>query len=297
MVHHNTLTRFYTSHIYRVIDFINRNLSEPLNLDLLAQEAYFSPYHFHRIFTSIMGETPNAYVNRLRVERCANHLIRNPPLSITDIALITGFSSSAAFARSFKQNFGLSASEWRVYHKQEVESRDTRDRTLCKNLELNVRVRQMPGFHVAYTASLMDGYNLDTIDTAWQALCRWAAARDLLTPDNTLMEVSYDNPNVTPPHQCRYYACIEVPQHIPPDNVVGIMDIPAGKCAVYRFEGTQKEIQPTYKALYASWLPRNGYQPPYENPRRPCYAIFGLEPEDHPDGLISMDFCIPVVPV
>jgi AraC family transcriptional regulator len=64
----------------------------------------------------MIGETPNVFVNRLRVEKAANMLQKNPLLSITDIAFDCGFSSSAAFARSFKQYFGISASKWRKAH-------------------------------------------------------------------------------------------------------------------------------------------------------------------------------------
>lgn len=285
----------YTPHIYRVIALINDNLGEQLDLEALAEAAYFSPYHFHRIFTRIMGETPNVYVNRLRVERAANLLIRNPSLSITEIALMTGFSSSAAFARSFKQYFGRSASEWKIHYQQMIAGRDTANTELCQKVVKNVQVKPMPRFHVAYVISLLDGYAFHQIDEAWFRLSTWAAARDLLTPDTIALEVSYDNPDITPASKCRYYACLTVPDQVVADDVVGVMEIPAGKCGVYRFQGPRADIQPTYKALFSAWLPSSGYQPPYDDPRRPCYAICGLQPEQPEQDVFCMDMCIPVI--
>ncbi len=81
-----------TTRLNRVMLFINDNLAEKLTLEMLAKEACFSPYHFHRIFTAIIRETPNAYINRVRLERAANMLQSNPGMSITDIAFATGFS-------------------------------------------------------------------------------------------------------------------------------------------------------------------------------------------------------------
>ena len=59
----------YTARINRVIDYIERHLDEPLRLDTLARVANFSPYHFHRIFAALMGETLNQFIHRVRLGR------------------------------------------------------------------------------------------------------------------------------------------------------------------------------------------------------------------------------------
>ena len=51
--------------------FIDQNLSINLSLAIVANEAYYSPYHFHRIFTAIIGEPLNTYINRKRIEKAA----------------------------------------------------------------------------------------------------------------------------------------------------------------------------------------------------------------------------------
>lgn len=295
MVYQNESKTLYTPHIYRVIDFINENLSEPLNLELLAQEAYFSPYHFHRIFTSMIDETPNAFINRLRIEKAAKLLLSNPTLSITDIALISGFSSSATFARSFKQHFGLSASELKQSYASWMENTDYVNRKIYKGLSKNIQIIQMPRFHVAYVASLRDGYR--RADEAWEMLDKWAAAKDLLTLEATRLGISHDYSLITPLPRCRYYACITVPDHVPADDIVGIMDVPEGKYALYRFEGPLDKVKPTYEALTAIWIPRSGFQRAYDPPYRSAYEILRLGPEDHPDGLHILDIYLPIMPI
>ena len=103
----------YTARMNRVIDYIEQHLDEALSLDRLARVANFSKFHFHRIFRALMGETLGQFIKRLRVEKAAIQLTGNPKKSITEIAIDCGFSSSATFARAFKELLGVSATTWR----------------------------------------------------------------------------------------------------------------------------------------------------------------------------------------
>src|SRR5512137_2314544 len=104
----------YALRINRVIDYIEANIEKELSLETLAEVACFSRYHFHRLFGAITGEPLGRFIQRIRVEKAASKLIHNPKTSITQIALECGFSGSAAFARTFKEAFGMSAREWRA---------------------------------------------------------------------------------------------------------------------------------------------------------------------------------------
>ena len=99
----------YTARINRVIDFIEDNISEELSLEVLSKVACFSPFHFHRIFRGMVGETINQFTQRIRLEKATAQLVGNPKKSITGIALELGFSGSAVFARAFKEAFKMSA--------------------------------------------------------------------------------------------------------------------------------------------------------------------------------------------
>lgn len=106
----------YTNRMNQVLTYIKLNLKRPLTLEELAQTASFSPYHFHRVFTSVIGESPAAYTRKMRVEKAASLLVSRPRMSMTEIALECGFSSSSQFAKAFKAIKGMSASSYRSRH-------------------------------------------------------------------------------------------------------------------------------------------------------------------------------------
>ncbi|MFW5745740.1 MAG: helix-turn-helix domain-containing protein [Spirochaetota bacterium] len=102
----------YQARLNRVIDYIDGNLTEQLDLDALAGVASFSRYHFHRVFSAVMGETPGSYIQRLRLEKAAGHVAEDER-PITEIAMDLGFSSPSVFSRAFSDYFGVSPNRWR----------------------------------------------------------------------------------------------------------------------------------------------------------------------------------------
>ena len=98
--------------IKEVMRYIRRHISEPLDRETLAAVAGFSVPHFHRVFTAHVGESAISYIRRLRFERAARKL-RMGAVDITEVALAAGYDTHAAFSKAFKQQFGLSPSEFR----------------------------------------------------------------------------------------------------------------------------------------------------------------------------------------
>lgn len=92
--------------------YIRMHIQERLDRETLANVAGFSVPHFHRIFTTHVGESAIGYVRRLRLERAARKL-RMGAVDITEVALAAGYDTHAAFSKAFKQQFGLSPSEFR----------------------------------------------------------------------------------------------------------------------------------------------------------------------------------------
>ncbi len=78
----------------------------------MADAAAYSRFHFHRVFKSVMGETPGELRRRLLLERAAFQLARGPD-SVTEIAFTAGYESLEGFIRSFRRAFGLSPSSMR----------------------------------------------------------------------------------------------------------------------------------------------------------------------------------------
>lgn len=92
--------------------YIRTHLTEPLDRTRLAAIAGFSVPHFHRVFIEQVGESPNAYVRRLRMER-AGRKLRMGAVDIGEVALAAGYESHTAFSKAFKQHFGLSPQAFR----------------------------------------------------------------------------------------------------------------------------------------------------------------------------------------
>jgi AraC family transcriptional regulator len=102
----------YYERIDDVKHYIREHIDEPLKREALAAVAGFSVPHFHRIFTACVGENIASYVRRVRMER-AGRKLRMGAVDITEVALAAGYATHAAFGKAFKQQFGLSPSEFR----------------------------------------------------------------------------------------------------------------------------------------------------------------------------------------
>jgi AraC family transcriptional regulator len=102
----------YYKSINAVKQYIHEHIDEPLKREVLAAVAGFSVPHFHRLFSACAGEKIATYVRRVRMER-AGRKLRMGAVDITEVALAAGYKSHAAFGKAFKQQFGLSPSEFR----------------------------------------------------------------------------------------------------------------------------------------------------------------------------------------
>ena len=104
-------------HLLRTKDLIDRGYAGPLDVAMLAREAYASSAHFARSFRRAFGETPHRYLLRRRIER-ARELLRETDLRVTDVALEVGFASLSSFSHAFRELTGESpgayASRWRA---------------------------------------------------------------------------------------------------------------------------------------------------------------------------------------
>lgn len=103
--------------IQNTVDAIEAKLSNPIELEQLAEEAGMSFWHFLRVFRSIVGETPKDYIRRRRLTNAAFELLEHKK-NILEIALAAGFESHEAFTRAFKNQFNISPREFRFAGKQ-----------------------------------------------------------------------------------------------------------------------------------------------------------------------------------
>lgn len=103
---------FYAAAVERALRRITRSLDDAIDHTSLAQEAALSPFHFHRVFRGMVGETPLEMHRRLRLERAAS-LLLGTEVAVTTLAFDAGYESHEAFTRAFRQAFGESPTLFR----------------------------------------------------------------------------------------------------------------------------------------------------------------------------------------
>jgi AraC family transcriptional regulator len=254
----------YQERINLALDYIDRSIGDEIRLEDIAKAAFFSPYHFHRIFSSIIGETPDDYIRRVRLENAARLLWSYKNLSVTDIAMKCGFSSPALFSRNFKIRFGLTPQDWRKnrtavsqnFHK--FDFKDMKEQKMIPGLR-TIELLKTPEKHVAFVRHMKGYYS--GIEKSYHKLYNWLSANNLITKDRRFIGISADNPFITTPDKCRYYACYTVPGQLRGSGNISTMTIPGGLYARLEYQGARKSIEKVYFYFYSAWLPQSGLQP------------------------------------
>lgn len=105
----------YVEKLNNVITYINTNYVEEITLEKAASIAGFSKFHFSRLFKQFTGQSYYNFLNQRRV-KAAEALLLNPHLSVTDVAMQSGFTSIATFNRVFRQAKDCTPSEYKVFY-------------------------------------------------------------------------------------------------------------------------------------------------------------------------------------
>jgi AraC family transcriptional regulator len=273
--------RKYARRLNLALDFIDAHLGDEISVGTLARVACFSPYHFHRLFTALVGEPPAEYVRRLRLEKAAVLLTKNRLETVTAVAQTCGFSTSALFCRLFQARFGMPPTAWREgaaekrkngqlvrKKRKDLASRpgyDSRESTNAGRRSMTkpptVRIEDVPPLRVAYVKHMKGYEDSAGIGEAFGTLFAWAGPRGYMGPDGRILGVSLDDPDVTPKDKCRYYACVAVNDRAQADGRIGLMTLRSGRYAVARFTGGAGVFKKAYAFMYGEWLPRSGWQP------------------------------------
>ena len=312
-----TSRREYIHRINRVVDHVEANMDAEHSLQSLAEVANFSPFHFHRIFRALTGETLNSFVKRLRLQKAGSMLLTDYKRPVEEVATLCGFSSTPVFCRAFKDHFGKSTGEFRRYHEEmdyrngQVESKNGQsiskegqsgtldslyfsDEFINQNrnstMEKKIEVKEMPGFDLIYVRHVG---SFDQIGSAYEKLFRWAGPRGLVQgPGTRTMTVYHDDPKVVDPDNVRQSACIVVDEDVKTEGEIGKMHVPGGKYVVGSFEITPDKFGEAWDAV-CRWLADSGYQPSDGYP----YEYYPKEHEEGPPPVFTVDICVPVKPL
>ncbi|MFE8423829.1 AraC family transcriptional regulator [Tenacibaculum sp. ZH5_bin.1] len=292
--------------ISNAIDFIERNLDKKLVLEEIAEKAYFSPYHFHRLFKAVTKETVNDFITRKRVEKSASFLLNKKNKTVTEVSEIVGFVTLSSFSRAFKKFYGMSPAEFKKespskYSKIcKTESKNGKIETqfeqyIC-NINTNLKwmqmkakteVKKMPTLKVVY---LTHQGKMDAVENAYHKLMEWAYPKGLMQQENLrMLTVYHDSPKITDEDKIRMSVCLTLNSEVKTEGEVSVKEIPELKCIVSRLEITPSEFQQAWESSFV-WMSEHGFKKADQDP----YEIFYNNPNEHPEGKCIVDICIPV---
>lgn len=287
-----TTLQYYKEKLLPVLVHIQQRLDEPLSLEALAGLAHISPYHFHHIFTGMLGESLKNHIRRLRLERAASRL-RLGRLQVIQIALEAGYETHEAFSRAFKAAYGFSPSQFRACKAAAREAFATsgvhyNDRAQVSTFKskraggkMNVTIKTIQPMRVAFMRHV-GPYN--ECGKAWDQLLPRLGKDGVLGGGTMFLGLCHDDPEITPPEKVRYDACVTVDEAYQPEGEIGLQTIPGGEYAVMTHFGPYSKLGESYNKLLGQWLPRSGR----ELRSSPCFEVYLNSPENtEPEDLIT----------
>ncbi|MCB1539839.1 MAG: GyrI-like domain-containing protein [Rhodoblastus sp.] len=272
----------YDERLGRVRDYIYDHLDEDLDFARLAEIACLSPHHWHRIYHALHGETAFATVRRLRLHRAAYEL-RQTTMPVERIAERAKYDS-AAFARVFKEQFGMPPAR---YRREGVYAEPGCNRNEEGSPMREIEIRQAPPLTVAgipHRGPYME------IGRAFDQLHNVLTTRALYGPSQHNVAVYFDEAAITPPADCRSLAGRSVRPAMPIASPLERLELAGGEHAVLRHRGPYAELGAAYDWLFGVWLPGSGR----EAADRPCYEIYINTPMDAAPKDLITDIYLPL---
>lgn len=296
----------YKKRIVNAILYIEDHPDTELTLETVSEAAAYSPFHFHRIFRLITGETVQGYIMRRRIERCAFYLASRKNVQVKDIYLQFGFSSHSSFNKAFKKHYGLSPSAFRksasesfhrisAEHSMNGQTNAIFSQYICQienllkwaEMNLKIKVTDLPEMNLAAVMSL----GIARVEPSFNILISWAKARKLFPRENVkMLSVYHDSFKVTPPDKVRIHACMLLDEPLQrQDGEVFPETLEAGKFIVGSGEVTLADFEQCWVSLFL-WINENGYSMRKAFP----FEVYHTNFREHPEGKMMVDFCIPI---
>lgn len=245
----------YEKIVNRVVDYINTHLYDNPDLKKLSEIAGLSEFHLHRVFKFIIGENIGEFILRLRLEDVAQSL-KMTSSTLEDIAHQKGYTSKNALSRAFKNHFGISPS---IYKAQPQDQSFFARGAERKIEELHPDFRIIEQKNLVYTR-IIDWYGSPkSYAKAWKELGKYARENNLINSDTEYIGLSFDDPTITNPENCRFYACFTTSDEVKPSGQFGKQVIEGGLYAVFLLRGSYRGLLDIYFNIYMNWLPSSSY--------------------------------------
>ena len=294
----------YKNRINRAFEFIDKNLESDLSLNAVSEIAFFSPFHFHRVFKFITKETLNEYVTRRKIEKSASDLLHKN-ITTTEIAHKYGFSDNSSYSRTFKKYFGISPtgfikdnpnrhSKIRQLKSKNGQEYPAYEKYICIINNLKNWTEMNAKIEIKETSELIVAgvthVGISGIEQAFEKLTKWAIPKGLLKNSEAKMgRIFYDSFKVTAPDKVRMSIFLTTSEPFETEGEVSKLTIDKSKCIVGRFEISPNEFEKSWTSLFI-WMNENGYKKSPENP----FEIYHNDYRQHPQNKFIVDLNIPI---
>jgi AraC family transcriptional regulator len=273
----------YEERLNRVTTYMYDHLDDDLDLNKLADIACLSPYHWHRVYHAIRGETLAATVKRLRLHRAAGYLAQTS-MSIGKIASQTGYKNLQSFTHIFNSVYGMPPAQYRKRGSHTKFQAEQHERIVAMYDVAIKTVPKMKVLAVDHTGSYMQ------IGKAFETLYGWLGSRNLLKPDMRSVGIYYDDPTAVAEEQLRSAAGIIVDESFSVESPLKYAEISEGTYAVLRHTGPYADMRAAYLWLYGEWLPKSGK----EAADAPIFEEYPNNPRNTPPTELITDIYLPL---
>lgn len=292
----NTTLVDYRSAIDRVTSYIQSHIEDDLLLEALAQQAGFSPYHFHRIFAGIMGETVADYVLRVRMAMAVQRLLHTSD-PVTEIGLAAGYKTPAAFTKAFRLRFGVPPTTFRLMERSAAYAlliQQPSAYPVAQRLP-QPEIRTLPDLRVLYVRGwgMIDYSFSKAADQAFSTLIGYLQHHKLMGAFSACLAITPDNYDIVPHDQCRIDAGVVLNEGVQVEltSEVALQVLPAGRWAVFQHKGPYDTLWQSWNVAYRDWLPRSN-----ERPRDvPPLEIYLNNINNTPPEQLRTEILIPIV--
>jgi AraC family transcriptional regulator len=271
----------YEDRLSRVTAYIYDHLDSDLDYQTLAEVAAMSPYHWHRIYHAIRGETAVATAKRLRLQRASVELAQTGA-PIDDIGARAGYSGAPAFTRAFAEAFGMPPAKYR----QSGSHADFKPGQLSwPRASWAIEIRKMlplPLLCLPHVGSYME------IGRAFEALFAQAGAQGLLPSQVRLIAIFHDDPSSTADEDLRSRAAFVAGENDQRRAPIESFTSWGGDVAVLRHKGPYAAMRAAYLWLFGTWLPQSGR----EAADAPVMEEYLNSPHDTPPSELLTELCL-----
>jgi AraC family transcriptional regulator len=247
----------------RVLVHIEAHLDQDLSTPALAGVAGLSASRFHRVFAAEIGESPHAYVARLRLDRAAFYLVTQGG-TIPDIALAVGYTTPETFTRAFYRRFATTPMAYRMRALATVAAPSMMQAPARRpGLEeaagpalSGVRVAELRPQPVAFLRHV--GPYEDVDGSLFDELAAWARGRADVT--GPWLGLGHDAPGITPAERLRFDACLGVRAERHTRGPIAFQTVPGGWYAVATHTGPYTTLPDAHRTVHATARTFAGYR-------------------------------------